>query len=131
MRSELYWLTLTCLMTALMWVPYVLNRIAVRGLMPALGYEGPDSKPHSPWAARAMSAHKNAVENIGVFAALVLTAHALGISGGATATAAAVFFVARLVHYVVYVAAVPVVRTLAFAVSWVCMIVFALAILGL
>ena len=130
MTSELYWLTLTCLLISVMWVPYILNRIAVRGLLPAMGYEGPDAKPHSAWAERAMAAHRNAVENIGVFAALVLTAHALGISGGATATAAAVYFFARLVHWVVYVAAVPVVRTLAFAVSWACMIVFALAILG-
>ena len=130
MTSELYWLLLTCLMTALMWVPYILNRIAVRGLMPAMGYEGSDSKRHSAWAERAMAAHKNAAENIGVFAGVVLAAHVLGVSGGATATAAAVYFFARLVHYVVYVAAIPVVRTLAFAVSWACIMVIGIAALG-
>ena len=32
MTTELYWLTLTALMTALFRVPYVLNRMAVNGL---------------------------------------------------------------------------------------------------
>ena len=130
MTSELYWLTMTLMFTALMWVPYILNRIAVRGLMDAMGYERPDSKPHSEWAQRAMSAHRNAVENIGVFAGLILAAHAVGVSGGATATAAMVFFFARVVHWVVFVAGIPVVRTLAFAVSWACLMVIGFAVLG-
>jgi hypothetical protein len=32
MTTELYWLTLTVLMTALFWVPYFLDRVAVRGM---------------------------------------------------------------------------------------------------
>ena len=130
MTSELYWLTLTLMFTAVMWVPYILNRIAVRGLMDAMGYERADSKPHSEWAQRAMSAHRNAIENIGIFAGLVLVAHAAGATGGATATAATVFFLARVVHWVVFVLGIPVVRTLAFAVSWVCLMVIGFAILG-
>jgi hypothetical protein len=39
MTAELYWLTLTALLTALMWVPYILNRIAVQGLMAAMSYD--------------------------------------------------------------------------------------------
>ena len=32
MTTELYWLTLTALMTALFWVPYVLDRMVMSGL---------------------------------------------------------------------------------------------------
>ncbi len=130
MTSELYWLTLSCLLVSVMWLPYILNRIAVKGLIPAMGNDDPVAVEHAAWAKRAMCAHRNALESIGIFAALVLTAHVLGISTGTTATAAAVFFFARLAHYIVYVAGIPVVRTLLFAVSWVCIVVFGLAILS-
>jgi hypothetical protein len=33
MSKELFWLTLTVAMTGLLWVPYVLERITVRGVM--------------------------------------------------------------------------------------------------
>ena len=32
MTRELFWLTLTVILTGLLWVPYVLNRCQVRGL---------------------------------------------------------------------------------------------------
>ena len=75
-------------------------------------------KPQSPWAQRLMKAHHNAVENLGVFAALVLVAQAAGISNGATAAACMVYFWARVVHAAAYTFAVPWVRTLAFAVAF-------------
>jgi uncharacterized MAPEG superfamily protein len=130
MTPELYWLTATSLMTALMWVPYILNRIAVRGLVGALGNATPTSAPHAPWAERAMAAHRNAVENLVVFAPIVLVAHAAGISTGLTAMAAMLFFFARLVHFVVHTAGIPVVRTLSFAVGAFATIAIALVVLG-
>ena len=131
MTKELFWLTLTTLMTGLFWVPYILDRIAVRGLAGAMGNPSPTDKPQSAWAERAMKAHRNAVENLVVFAALVLTAHVLGISTGLTALAAIVYFFARLAHFLVYTAGLPVLRTLSFAVGWLAQMVFALSILGI
>lgn len=130
MSMELYWLTATALLTSLMWVPYIINRIAVRGLVVSLGYAGPDARPHSPWAERAMAAHRNAIENLVVFAPVVLAAHAAGVSNGLTATAAGLFFASRFVHYIVHTAGVPVLRTLAFAVSAFSTIAIALSVLG-
>ncbi len=130
MTTELFWLTATVLMTALMWMPYILNRIAVRGLVGALANETPASPPHAPWATRAMAAHKNAVENLVVFAPAVLVAHLAGATGGLTATAAMLYFFARLVHYIVYTVGIPVVRTLAFAAGAFATIAIALAALG-
>ena len=117
MKLELLWLVFVTMFTAILWLPYILDRIAVRGLIDAVGYpENP--KPQSPWARRMMAAHANAVENLVVFAALVLAAHAAGVSNNATVLACTVYFWARVVHLLAYTFAVPWVRTLAFAVGF-------------
>ena len=128
MKTELLYLACTAALTGLLWIPYILDRVAVWGLLDAVGYP-PNPKPQSPWAQRLMKAHANAVENLVVFAALVLTASALGLSGGAVATAAVVYFWARVVHVVAYTLAVPWLRTLAFAVGFVAQAVIAWQIL--
>ena len=117
MKTELHYLVYVTALTGLLWVPYILDRIAKWGLIGAVGYPN-NPPPQSPWARRLMKAHLNAVENLVVFAALVLAAHALGVSGGAIATAAIVYFWARLVHVLAYAFAVPWVRTLAFTVAF-------------
>lgn len=117
MKTELVYLTWVTVLTALLWIPYILERISVGGLSEAVGYPI-NPKPQSGWATRLMKAHSNAVENLVVFSALVLVAHAAGISNGATATACVVFFWARVVHVLAYTFAVPWVRTLAFAVGF-------------
>jgi len=127
--TELYWLTLTALMTALFWVPYVLNRMAMSGLGGALAGGAPDSGKLSLWAQRAIKAHSNAVENLAVFAPIVLTAHVLGISTAATKAAVVVYFFARLLHFVVYSAGVPGVRTLTFTAGWLAQIAIIASIL--
>lgn len=130
MTTELYWMTLTVLMTALFWVPYILDRIAVRGMIPTLSDKQPENDgPHSLWAQRAIRAHENAVENLAIFVPAVLTAHVLNISSPATKMAAAVYFLARLAHFVVYIFGIPVVRTLAFAIGWAAQIVILASIL--
>ncbi len=117
MKTELLYLTLVAALTGLLWVPYILDRIAVWGLLPAVSYP-PNPPAQSPWAQRLMKAHANAVENLVVFAALVLAAQDLGVASAATATAAMVYFWARVVHAVVYALAIPWLRTLAFAVGF-------------
>jgi uncharacterized MAPEG superfamily protein len=119
MKPELLYLVYVTALTGLLWVPYILDRIATWGLGAAVSY--PDNPPaQSPWARRLMKAHHNAVENLVVFAALVLAAQDLGISNSAIATAAMVYFWARLVHVLAYTFAIPWVRTLAFTVGFLC-----------
>ena len=119
MTSELSSLIWVVALSALMWVPYILNTIMVRGIVDAVGYpENP--KTPAPWAVRMKAAHYNAVENLVVFATLVLVLNAAGISNATTVLACQIYFWARLVHYVVYTAGIPWLRTLSFAVSWVC-----------
>lgn len=116
----LVWVTL---LTMLLWVPYVLNRIKVRGVADTVGYPA-SPRPLAPWAERTKAAHANAVENLVVFATLVLAAHNLGINTALTAMAAMVYFWARVVHVVVYVSGIPWLRTLAFTVAFVAQLVF-------
>jgi uncharacterized MAPEG superfamily protein len=129
MPKELLWLTWTTILTGVLWIPYILDRITVRGLAGAMANPTPKDEPQSIWAQRLMNAHRNAVENLVVFATLVLTLRALNISTGATVAACAVFFYARLAHAVVYTLGIPVLRTLAFAVGFAAQAVLAIAIL--
>lgn len=124
MKTELLYLTYVTALTGLLWVPYILDRLAAWGLTDTVGY--PDNpKPQSPWAQRLKKAHANAVENLVVFAALVLAAQAAGVTSAAVATAAVVYFWARVVHALVYALGIPWLRTLAFAVGFVCQAVVA------
>ena len=69
------------------------------------------------WQGRAQRAHGNMVENLVLFAALVLVAHVAGKANEMTALGAHIFFWARVAHAVLYVAGVPWARTLIWAVS--------------
>jgi len=128
MTSELMSLTAVTVLTAIMWMPYVLNVIAVRGLQDAIGYPE-DPKPMSGWASKMKAAHANAVENLLVFATLVLIANAANISTAGTVLACEIYFWARVVHVLSYTFAVPWVRTLSFATGFACQVVLALTLL--
>ena len=129
MKYELTGLVWVTIFTALLWIPYVLDRIAVWGLTDTVGYpEAP--KPQSPWARRMKAAHANATENLVVFAILVLVANAVGISNAATVFAASLYFWARVVHLLAYTMALPWVRTLAFAGGFVAQAIFAWQLIG-
>ncbi len=113
MTSELMSLVWVTALTGILWVPYILNTIAVRGLMNAVGYPA-EPKPLAAWAEKLKCAHYNAVENLVIFATLVLIANAAGISNETTVLACTMYFWARLVHVIAYTFAIPWVRTLAF-----------------
>ena len=119
MTNELMSLVWVTALTAVLWVPYTLNTIAVRGLTDAIGYPA-DPKPLAAWADKLKCAHYNAVENLVVFAALVLAANAVGVSNATTVLACNVYLWARVVHVFAYTFAIPWVRTLAFVAGFAC-----------
>ena len=131
MTRELFWLTLTVILTGVMWIPYIINRAQVRGLRGALANPSRTDKPQSEWANRMMFAHDNAVENLAVFAPLVLILNAIDYSSRWTVLACAVYFWARLAHALVYTFGVPVVRTLTWTVGFLAQAVLVLAIFNL
>ena len=128
MTRELFWLTLTVILTGILWIPYAINRTQIRGLMGAMANPARGDKPHAPWATRLMFAHDNAVENLVIFAPLVLILNALDYSTTWTALAAAVFFWARVAHVIVYSLGIPVFRTAVFAVGFLAQVVLVLGI---
>ena len=70
------------------------------------------------WAGRAKRAHANMLENLPLFAALVLTAQATSHANAMTALGAQLFFWARLAYAIVYVAGIPWLRTLVGRSRW-------------
>jgi uncharacterized MAPEG superfamily protein len=128
MSSELMSLSWVIALQLVMWIPYILNTISVRGLVSAVSYpENPP--PIAPWAERMKAAHYNSVENLVVFAALVLLANAAGITTDTTVLACEIYFWARLAHFLLYTFAVPWGRTLAFAVAWMCQVALLLQVI--
>ena len=130
MTTELFWLTLTVTITALFWMPYIVNRILEMGVMEAMGNPNSDSTPRALWAERMMRAHSNAVENLVIFAAFVVILAIANISTLATVAACQLYFFARVAHYLVYTLGIPFLRTVAFIAGFVAQMTLAFAILG-
>jgi len=129
MKPEMTSLVLASTFTGLLWVPYMLNRIAVRGITSTVGYPV-DPPPLAPWAQRLRAAHTNAVENLVVFAALILAAQVLNISTPVTALAGSLYLWSRVAHAVIYTLAVPWLRTLAFMGGFTAQMLVAWQLLG-
>src|SRR5271169_443299 len=86
------------------------------GLVTLAGNREPEPKP-AGWAGRAMRAHRNMLESLVLFAALVLVAVITQRTNSVTAWGAQLFFWARLIYALVYVAGIPWVRTAIWGVS--------------
>jgi uncharacterized MAPEG superfamily protein len=81
------------------------------------------------WAGRARRAHLNMVENLVLFAALVLMAAVANKANATTAAGAALFFWARLAYAVIYLIGIPWLRTAAWFASVIGMAMIAGALL--
>ncbi len=131
MSNLVFFTVLSALWLAIAWLPYVLDRILVRGLMGALDNYNPDAKLQSKWAQRAMRAHTGAVEAFAAFAPLAVLAIIRIPDSGLAGTFAMTFFVGIVAHYIVYCLGVIVVRTLAFALAAFSTLGMALLLLGI
>ena len=69
------------------------------------------------WPGRARRAHLNMIENLVLFAALVLIAAAAGKANATTAMGAMIFFWARLAYALIYLIGIPWLRTLAWLIG--------------
>ena len=69
------------------------------------------------WAGRAQRAQRNMLENLVLFAALVLVAHAAGRENAMTALGAQLFLWARVAYAVIYILGLPWLRTAAWTVG--------------
>ena len=127
MPHEILYLVLSSGLCAILWLPYMAERILNRGLIDTAGY--PDNPPEAAeWAKRSKLAHANLVENLPIFAALIISLNILEISNANTILAASIFFYARIIHAIVYTLGIPWIRTLAFITSWLANIILILNI---
>ena len=112
--TEFYWLTLTLFMTGCFWLPYIVNRMLEQGILNAIWDPFGDAHTEKPWARRMMKAHSNAIENLVIFAPLVILIEITGLNSATTATACMIYFFARLSHYIAFTLAIPVLRIVTF-----------------
>ena len=131
MKSELFYLLLTAILTGVLWIPVVIGYAATRGPLKPENYRTAPTSALPDWVNRANRAHLNAVENIAPFVAVVLIANAIGVSTATTQACAAVYFYARLVHAVVHISGFGLLmaRTVAFTVAWVAFMIYAVVLL--
>lgn len=118
-------------MTSLFWVPYIINRMIELGILTAIWdrYGVTDTK--KDWANRMMQAHDNAIENLAIFAPLVILIHITGMNSTATESVCIVYFFARLTHYFAFTFAVPLLRVITFLIGFGMQAILALTLLGL
>ena len=117
MTPDLTYLAYTAVLTAILWVPFIVGQVMTAGMITAESYRDPTPPEVPAWVKRCNRAHLNAVESLVPFATLVLIAHVIGASNETTAMWALVYFLFRLVHAAVYWMGLPYVRTLAFTVG--------------
>jgi uncharacterized MAPEG superfamily protein len=119
MSTDLKYLAFTAMLTAALWIPYVVCQVMTNGPLTPPNYVDPAPRPVPLWGRRADRTYINAVEVFAPFAALVIVAHLAGKANAMTAFWAMCFFWLRVAHAVVYLFAIPYVRTLIFTLGFV------------
>ena len=119
MTTDLKYLAYTAMLTAALWIPYVVAQVKTNGFLTPPNYVDPTPRPLPHWGKRADRTYLNAVEVFAPFAALVIVAQLAGKANAMTAFWAVSFFWLRLAHAVVYLLAIPYVRTLLFTLGFV------------
>lgn len=118
MSTDLYMLVLAVALTLVQMLIAVGGATLQLGL-PKLAGNREGMTDCTGWVGRAQRAHRNMLENLPLFAALVLVTAAAGKADATTALGAQIFFYARAVHAVVYLAGISWARTLVWSVSMV------------
>jgi len=116
MKPELVWLVWAVALAFAQMLVAVTGATLQVGL-PMLAGNRENLPPCTGWAGRAQRAHRNMLESLVLFAALVLVAVAAGGTNPTTLLGAQLFFWARVAYAVIYVAGIPYLRTAAWAVS--------------
>jgi|ERR1035437_859073 uncharacterized MAPEG superfamily protein len=119
MSTDLKYLAYTAMLTSALWIPYVVCQVMTNGFLKPPNYVDPTPRQVPLWGKRADRTYLNAVEVFAPFAALVIVVHLTGKANAMTAFWAAGFFWLRVAHAIVYLLAVPYLRTLIFTLGFV------------
>jgi uncharacterized MAPEG superfamily protein len=116
MKPELTLLTCAVVLTLVQAVIAVTGALMQVGLRTLAGNR--EGMPEiTGWGGRAARAHRNMLENLVLFAALLLVAVAAGRTNAMTLLGAQIFVYARLAYAAVYIIGLPWIRTGVWAVS--------------
>jgi uncharacterized MAPEG superfamily protein len=118
MSTELKYLALTAMLTASLWIPYVVSQVMTNGFLTPPNYVDPTPRKVPLWGQRADRVYMNAVETFAPFAVLVILIQLTGKANATTAFLAMSFFWLRVAHAVVYWAAIPYIRTVIFTLGY-------------
>jgi uncharacterized MAPEG superfamily protein len=85
MSTDLKYLAFTAILTASLWIPYVVAQVTTNGALKPQNYLDPTQRPLPLWGKRADRTDINAVETFAPFAALVIVVHLAGKANAMTA----------------------------------------------
>jgi uncharacterized MAPEG superfamily protein len=85
MSTDLKYLAFTAILTASLWIPYVVCQVITNGALKPPNYVDPTPRPLPLWGRRADRTYINAVETFAPFAALVIAIHLAGKADATTA----------------------------------------------
>ncbi len=122
MSVDLKYLALTAMLTASLWIPYIVAQVMTNGFLGPQNYVDPTPRPVPFWGQRAHRVYLNAVETFAPFAALVILIQLTGKANPMTAFWTMSFFWLRVAHAVVFLAAIPYIRTVIFVLGYVTII---------
>jgi uncharacterized MAPEG superfamily protein len=122
MSTDLKYLAFTAMLTASLWIPYIVCQTMTNGFLTPQNFVDPTPRPVPLWGRRADRVYINAVESFAPFAALVIVVHLAGKADAMTAFWAMAFFWLRVAHAVVYLLGLPYLRTLIFTLGYVAVI---------
>lgn len=129
MTPDLEYLVLSAVLTFVQVVIAVLGCMSQVGLPQLAGNRDDVPAQYDGWVGRAIRAHRNMLENLVLFAILVLVAQVTGKASVTTALGAQIFFFGRLAYAAIYIAGIPWLRTAAWAVSVVGMVLILIEVL--
>lgn len=131
MTLELTYLTLTMVLAASLWIPYIVG--VTKNPQPGIdSFARPAPLAGYPeWVHRAHRAHLNLLEQALPFGVLVLIAHVLNVSTPVTLWAAAGFFWIRVIHAIGMISGITrfPIRPMIFNLGWLCTLAIAWQIL--
>lgn len=128
MKPELMYLTWAVALTVAQMLIAATGSASQYGVMPLFGNR--DGLPAlTGWAGRAQRAHRNMLENLVLFAALVLVCVISNKTNSTTLLGAQLFLWGRVAYAVIYLAGIIYLRTLAWLVSIVGLILIFLQLL--
>ena len=128
MSLELQLLVCAVALTVIQVVVAVLGSITQVGMPPLMGNREGIAE-FTGWVGRAHRAHRNMLESLVLFAVLVLVAQAAGVHNAMTTLGAQLFIWGRLAFAIIYIAGIPYLRTAAWTVALVGMVLIFLQLI--